>query len=54
MVANTWQGEFPWENLLQDGYAGTSPVKSFPAEGWISGFGPLSFCVDRRAKGPAW
>ena len=30
MMANTWQGEFPWENLLHDGYAGTSPVGSFP------------------------
>jgi formylglycine-generating enzyme len=30
MMANTWQGRFPWENLLLDGYAGTSPVKSFP------------------------
>jgi formylglycine-generating enzyme required for sulfatase activity len=29
--ANTWQGRFPWENLLEDGYAGTSPVGSFPA-----------------------
>ena len=34
MMANTWQGEFPWENLLQDGYAGTSPVKSFPPNGY--------------------
>jgi len=34
MVANTWQGEFPWENLLQNGYAGTSPVKSFPPNGF--------------------
>jgi len=29
--ANTWQGRFPWENLLDDGFAGTSPVGSFPA-----------------------
>ena len=28
--ANTWQGEFPWQNLETDGYAGTSPVRSFP------------------------
>ena len=26
MMANTWQGEFPWQNLLTDGYEGTSPV----------------------------
>jgi formylglycine-generating enzyme len=34
IMANTWQGRFPWENLLLDGYAGTSPVKSFPANGY--------------------
>jgi sulfatase modifying factor 1 len=33
MMANTWQGQFPWQNLLTDGYAGTSPVGSFPANG---------------------
>ena len=33
-MANTWQGEFPWENRLEDGYAGTSPVASFPANGY--------------------
>jgi formylglycine-generating enzyme required for sulfatase activity len=34
MMANTWQGEFPWENLSADGYDGTSPVRSFPANGY--------------------
>ena len=29
-MANTWQGEFPWQNLVSDGYEGTSPVGSFP------------------------
>ena len=29
-MANTWQGEFPWQNLRLDGFAGTSPVGSFP------------------------
>lgn len=24
-LANTWQGEFPWQNLAEDGYVGTSP-----------------------------
>jgi sulfatase modifying factor 1 len=33
-MANTWQGEFPWQNLETDGYAGTSPVKRFPANGY--------------------
>jgi formylglycine-generating enzyme required for sulfatase activity len=32
--ANTWQGEFPWQNLELDGYAGTSPVGTFPANGF--------------------
>ena len=34
MMANTWQGEFPWQNLLLDGYEGTSPVGSFPPNGY--------------------
>ena len=29
MMANTWQGEFPWQNLMPDGYEGTSPVGAF-------------------------
>ena len=33
-MANTWQGEFPLENLEQDGYAGTAPVGRFPANGY--------------------
>jgi sulfatase modifying factor 1 len=33
-MANTWQGEFPWQNLRQDGYEGTSPVGSFPPNGY--------------------
>ncbi|MCN0178373.1 formylglycine-generating enzyme family protein [Salinispora arenicola] len=34
MMANTWQGAFPWQNLLLDGYAGTSPVGAFPPNGY--------------------
>jgi formylglycine-generating enzyme len=34
MMANTWQGEFPWQNLVSDGYEGTSPVERFPANGF--------------------
>jgi sulfatase modifying factor 1 len=34
MMANFWQGEFPWRNDLLDGFAGTSPVGSFPANGY--------------------
>jgi formylglycine-generating enzyme required for sulfatase activity len=33
-MANTWQGEFPWEKLVVDGYYGTSPVGSFPPNGY--------------------
>lgn len=33
-MANTWQGEFPFENSLLDGYEGTSPVGSFPPNGY--------------------
>jgi len=33
-MANTWQGEFPWQNLLSDGFEGTAPVGSFPPNGW--------------------
>lgn len=29
-MANTWQGRFPYENLREDGYEGTSPVDAFP------------------------
>jgi formylglycine-generating enzyme required for sulfatase activity len=28
--ANTWQGNFPYENLVSDGYERTSPVEAFP------------------------
>src|SRR2546425_949925 len=34
MMANTWQGEFPWQNLCTDGYEGTSPVERFPPNGF--------------------
>jgi formylglycine-generating enzyme required for sulfatase activity len=33
-MANTWQGAFPWQNLKLDGYEGTSPVGSFPPNGY--------------------
>jgi formylglycine-generating enzyme len=34
MMANTWQGRFPWENLLTDGFETTAPVGSFPPNGY--------------------
>ena len=33
-MTNSWQGQFPWQNLLRDGYEGTSPVGSFPPNGY--------------------
>jgi sulfatase modifying factor 1 len=33
-MANTWQGEFPIENLKLDGFEGTAPVGSFPPNGY--------------------
>jgi formylglycine-generating enzyme len=33
-MANTWQGEFPWQNLKTDGFEGTAPVGSFPPNGY--------------------
>jgi formylglycine-generating enzyme required for sulfatase activity len=33
-MANTWQGEFPWQNACADGYDGTSPVDAFPPNGY--------------------
>jgi sulfatase modifying factor 1 len=33
-MANTWQGQFPHENSKADGWARTSPVGAFPANGY--------------------
>jgi formylglycine-generating enzyme required for sulfatase activity len=33
-MANTWQGEFPHENIALDGYERTSPVTAFPPNGY--------------------
>jgi sulfatase modifying factor 1 len=34
MMANTWQGEFPWQNHAADGFEGTSPVDAFAPNGY--------------------
>lgn len=34
LMANTYQGSFPVNNLSEDGFELTSPVKSFPANGY--------------------
>lgn len=33
-MAKTWRGEFPFQNLAADGFEGTAPVGSFPANGY--------------------
>lgn len=33
-LANTWQGDFPRQNLVHDGYRRTSPVTAFPPNGY--------------------
>jgi sulfatase modifying factor 1 len=33
-MANTWQGEFPHQNLCTDGFDRTSPVTAFPPNGY--------------------
>jgi len=32
--ANIWQGRFPYEDKKEDGFSGTAPVGSFPANGY--------------------
>jgi formylglycine-generating enzyme required for sulfatase activity len=34
IMANTWQGRFPIKDEARDGYAGTAPAGSFPANGY--------------------
>ncbi len=34
LMANIWQGRFPNDDKKEDGFAGTAPVKSFPANGY--------------------
>ncbi len=34
MLANYWQGTFPFANTRLDGWERTSPVRSFPANGF--------------------
>lgn len=33
-LANTFTGEFPYHNTVEDGFAGVAPVKSFPPNGY--------------------
>jgi len=60
---NVWQGSFPQQNTLADGYLGTCPVQAFPANGfglhnttgntweWCSDwFSPAFHTRDRRTN----
>jgi formylglycine-generating enzyme len=49
-MTNSWQGEFPWQNLLTDGHEGTSPVGSFPPTATGSTTWPAT-CGSGRATG---
>ena len=33
-MANTWNGDFPYKNTKEDGFERTSPVKTYPANGY--------------------
>lgn len=63
-MCNTWQGTFPEKNKGADGYLGTAPAKSFPANGyglynvsgnvweWCSDWFSPTFYVDGTCKNP--
>jgi formylglycine-generating enzyme len=33
-MANTWHGEFPWQNLRSGGHERTTPIRTFPPNGY--------------------
>ena len=34
VMTNTWEGDFPWSNTERDGFTRTSPVGSYPQNGY--------------------
>ncbi len=64
LMANHWQGEFPWRNTGAKGWRGTTPVGLFPANGygmldvtgnvweWTSDFYASRGRSDERPRSP--
>ncbi len=60
MLANFWQGHFPYENTMEDGWKRTSPVRHYPANDfglwdlignvweWTSDWYALPQSVDKK------
>ena len=53
MMANTWQGEFPWQNLCADGYEGPPPSKGFRPTASVSPTWPATSGSGPRRLPPA-
>jgi formylglycine-generating enzyme required for sulfatase activity len=49
-MANTWQGEFPHQNTLDDGWARTSPVGAYPPNGYAGDAAPRC-CAAKNPRG---
>ena len=63
-MANTWQGEFPYENTKADGFEGVAPVGSFPPNAyglydmagnaweWCADWYRVDYYLDSPEKNP--